>query len=423
MASAEELSDFNHAVSDWSNQFAPELRKVAYVIGSRMGWNHNEFQIAWSSLQRHYQKAHGETVSEGTLKKYARLWADHGGLKIVANYRETNGPQLKKDKPNKRGKDGKHVGTRGGSRMNTDASNTFAVDFNTVVKARRVPTGHRGRPVTEYYTKPWEFGSVPAGQNCLTPQLPLNSPSVTPYSSLDSSENYSSYSPPGGARELLSSPIQSQTPSVAGAPSGEVSLGVIREEAARILSVKPGRLGHWPWPEIEDAVTKYGADTVLAEVTRIAGESKRFGDDPVAHFRASVRNVGFYRLERVPPAAQPAPALEPEPEPEPGPSLPGSEHPDDTHVYPVIVTKDGIGRRASGQMPRHQFGHVARYLTQEQADNRFGSSWAPWRRTEPRTYAELWGNGQPTGRVLTWWSSRSEEPYAEKGRYWVETRS
>jgi hypothetical protein len=74
-----DLPSFNAAVSHWSNQFAPELRRVAYVIGSRMGWDHNEFKISWKSLQHHYEMAHGETIALGTIKKHARNWTDSGG--------------------------------------------------------------------------------------------------------------------------------------------------------------------------------------------------------------------------------------------------------------------------------------------------------------------------------------------------------
>ena len=199
------LDTFNRAVSHWSNQFAPELRRVAYVIGSRMGWDHNEFQIAWSSIQRHYEKAHGESISLNTLKKHARNWADAGGLKIIAGCRE-NVPARPA------GYADKNAQQRGGKRQNGDASTTFGVDFSIVVKSRRAYTGERGRPVTEYYTEPWTFGqTAPAREESqtehrestitdpsLTPHSPLIDPSLTPYSSFDFSENSSSDSSSSG---------------------------------------------------------------------------------------------------------------------------------------------------------------------------------------------------------------------------------
>ena len=171
MSANDALNAFNHAVSDWSGQFAPELQRVTRIIGNRVGWDHNEFTISWSSLQRHYRAAYGETISLPTLKKYARLWADQGGLKIIPRFHETNGPQLNKHNPGRLGKDGKRVGTRGGRRFATDASNTFVVYFDTVVKGRKIRSGVRGRRAAEYWTEPWTFG-----QAGIT--LPLSSPSV-----------------------------------------------------------------------------------------------------------------------------------------------------------------------------------------------------------------------------------------------------
>lgn len=192
------LDAFNHAVSDWSNQFAPELRRVAYVIGSRMGWDHNEFKISWKSLQRHYEKAHGETISPNTLKKHARTWAGASGLTIISARRKSVAARP-------RGYADKNGQQRGGARQHGHDSTAFRVDFGVVVKSRSIYTGEQGRPVTEYYTEPWRFGQTAPINDAsqveyggstisdpsMTPHSPLNDPSMTPYSSWDSSESSS----------------------------------------------------------------------------------------------------------------------------------------------------------------------------------------------------------------------------------------
>jgi hypothetical protein len=74
-------------------------------------------------------------------------------MKIVARYRES-APSRPKSYRDKNGQQ------KGGGRQNGDDSTTFAVDFGVVVKARRIYTGERGRPTTEYYTEPWGFGQT-----------------------------------------------------------------------------------------------------------------------------------------------------------------------------------------------------------------------------------------------------------------------
>jgi hypothetical protein len=254
--SAPGLAEFNRAVSDWSHEMPPELQRVARIIGNRMGWDHNEFTISWSSVQRHYEAAFKESISLPTLKKYARLWADQGGLKIVPTYRATNGRQLQKANPDRRGEDGKHVGTRGGYRMNTD-SNRFVVDFDIVVKSRRVFTGERGRPVTEYWTEPWTFGPASSyveesqdsteGDVSFAGQLPVSSPSVagqlplttfnsviTPFGTTSRTAN-----PGGNVREDQTEVKVSRPVSTTGEPVP--SFDSPEEQRAWIKSVREGK--------------------------------------------------------------------------------------------------------------------------------------------------------------------------------------
>jgi hypothetical protein len=183
MTTSPELAAFNKAVSHWSNQFAPELRKTSYTVGSRMGWDHEAFQISLSSLQRHYAKDHGETISKPTLIKHLQIWADQGGLKVTEGYYLDNGPQLQKDDPNRLGKDGKRVGARGGKRYSTAASNVYTVDFSQIVKSRNVMTGQKGKPAKEYWVEPWNFGDVAPTKSDINVnhQLTINCPSVDTY--------------------------------------------------------------------------------------------------------------------------------------------------------------------------------------------------------------------------------------------------
>jgi len=221
MDSRASLAEFNAAVVQWSSQFASELQRLARITGNRMGWDHHEFTISWSSLQRHYQAAYGETISLPTLKKHARLWADQGGLKIIPRFHQANGPQLQKADPGRLGKDGKRVGTRGGKRFATEGSNTFVVDFGTVVKGRKIHTGERGRPAAEYWTEPWTFGQ--AGIN-----LPLSSPSVAgqlPRTTSNSVRTPCTTYDPGGNR----------------ANATEVEVSPAGKDRAARLPAQPGR--------------------------------------------------------------------------------------------------------------------------------------------------------------------------------------
>lgn len=197
MAEETDLDRFNRAVSHWSNQFSPDLRDVAFTVGSRMGPGHSEFMISWGRLLFHHDKL-CPPVSKSTLRKRCRIWSDTGGLKMRQDWRETSAGRIDKEDPDRLDKSGKRrVGARGGARANSETY-TFAVDFSVVVKSRRVFTGRQGRPVTEYYTEPWEFGTMAPEHDesradrrertIATPAidglLTGNTPAIDPYSSL-----------------------------------------------------------------------------------------------------------------------------------------------------------------------------------------------------------------------------------------------